>query len=160
MPIMIKNMLKNWLIFLCLMAMPCVYAASQLELVGDLSQLAGEAKESNRMLIVLVSQPDCTFCEYVKSSHIEPMMRKGTLANIAIVRELDLSGISLTDFSGESISPGQLARRYNAEFSPSVLFLSASGEQLHEAIIGVSSRDYYGYYLDKAIEKSTVFLND
>lgn len=157
---MIKNVFKNWLIFLLLVVMPCAYAISPLEPVGDLSRLGSEAKESNRMVIVLVTQPDCTFCEYVKSAHIEPMMRKGSLANIAIVRELDLSGISFKDFSGESIDPGQLARRYNAEFSPSLLFLSSTGEQLHEPIIGVGSRDYYGYYLDKAIEKSTKLLND
>lgn len=141
------------------MVTPCVYAAPQLEPVEDLSQLADEAKESNRMLILLVSQPACGYCEYVKSSHIEPMLRKGTWANIAIVRELDLSGISLTDFSGDSINPGQLASRYDAEFTPSVLFLSASGEQLHEAIVGVGSRDYYGFYFDRAIEKSAKLLN-
>jgi hypothetical protein len=107
----------------------------------------------------MVTQPDCGFCEYVKSAHIEPMLRNGTLPNIAFVRELDLAGLSFTDFSGDSISPGQFARRYDAEFSPSILFLSADGVQLHEPIIGVGNREFYGYYLDKAIEQSAKLLN-
>lgn len=153
-------MFKNWIICLSILVTPCAYATSQLEPVDNLSRIESESKESKRMVIVLVTQPDCSFCEYVKSAHIEPMLRKGTLANIAVVRELDLSGISFTDFSGDSINPGKFARRYKAEFSPSLLFLSANGEQLHEPIIGVGSRDYYGYYLDKAIEKSAKLLND
>jgi thioredoxin-related protein len=157
---MIKNMLKNWIISLSILVTPCVYASSQIEPVDNLSHIEQDSTQSQRVVVVLVSQPDCSFCEYVKSVHIEPMLRKGTLANIAVVRELDLAGISFTDFSGDSINPGQFARRYNAEFSPSLLFLSANGEQLHEPIIGVVSRDYYGYYLDKAIEKSAKLLND
>jgi thioredoxin-related protein len=157
---MIKNMLKKWIICLFILVTPYVYATSQLELADDFSRIEGMSKESKQMVIVMVTQPDCSFCEYVKSAHIEPMLRKGTLENIAIVRELDLSGIAFTDFSGDSINPGQFARRYNAEFSPSLLFLSANGDQLHEPIIGVGSRDYYGYYLDKAIEKSAKLLND
>lgn len=153
-------MFKNWIICLLIIVAPCVYATSQLEPVDNLSRIDKGAKESKQIVIVLVTQPDCGFCDYVKSAHIEPMLRKGTLANIAVVRELDLAGISFTDFSGDSINPGQFARRYNAEFAPSLLFLSADGEQLHEPIIGVGSRDYYGYYLDKAIEKSTRLLNN
>lgn len=153
-------MFKHWIIFLFILVTPCVYASPQLEPVDNLSRIEGAFKESKQVLIVLVTQPDCSYCEYVKSVHIEPMLRKGTLENIAVVLELDLAGISFTDFSGDVINPGQFARRYNAEFSPSLLFLSAIGEQLHEPIVGVGSRDYYGYYLDKAIEKSAKLLND
>jgi thioredoxin-related protein len=156
----VKTMLKNWIICLSFLVTPCVYAISLLEPVDDLSRIAEESRESKRVVIVLVTQPDCSFCEYVKSHHIEPMLRNGTLENTAVVRELDLAGISFTDFSGNSISPGQFALRYDAEFSPTLLFFSANGDQLHEPIIGVGSRDYYGYYLEKAIEKSAKLLND
>ncbi|MFT4649939.1 MAG: thioredoxin-related protein [Polaribacter sp.] len=153
-------MLKNWIISLFILVAPSVYASSQLELVDNLSRITEASKASKKIVIVLVTQPECGYCEYVKSVHIEPMLRKGTLANIAVVRELGLAEISITDFSGKSVSPGKFARRYDAEFAPSLLFLSAKGEQLHEPIIGVGSRDYYGYYLDKAIENSVKLLNE
>jgi thioredoxin-related protein len=156
----VSAMFKKLIISLCIFVTPFVYATSQLEPVDNLSRIDEASKEQKQIVIVLVTQPDCSFCEYVKSVHIEPMLRKGIFANIAVVRELDLAAISITDFSGNTISPGKFARRYNAEFSPSLLFLSANGEQLHEPIIGVGSRDYYGYYLDKAIEKSVKLLYD
>jgi thioredoxin-related protein len=137
-----------------------VYATSQLEPVDDLSRIGVASAELKRIVIVVVTQPDCGFCEYVKSVHIEPMLHNGSLANIAIVRELDLAEISFTDFSGNAISPDQFARRYDAEFTPSILFLSTDGDQLHEPIIGVSFRDYYGHYLDKAIKKSVTLIRD
>lgn len=156
---MIIDILKNWIICLSILVAPCVYADSQLVPVDDLSRFGVESIEHKRVVIVMVTQPDCGFCEYVKSAHIEPMLRNGTLPNIAVVRELDLAGLSFTDFSGDSISPGQFARRYDAEFSPSMLFLSDDGVQLHEPIIGVRNREFYGYYLDKAIEQSVKLLN-
>ena len=157
---MIKGMLKNWVVLLFILASPCAYATPAIELVDDLSRIELDAGESKQLLILLVSQPDCSFCEYVKSYHLEPMLRNGTLDNVAIVQELDLAGISFTDFTGDSISPGKFARRYDAEFSPTLLFFSANGDQLHEAIIGVGSRDYYGFYLEKAIKISAKLLND
>jgi thioredoxin-related protein len=152
-------MLKKLIIGLCVFVTPCVYASSLLEPVDNLSRISEASKASKRMVIVFVTQPECGYCDYVKSVHIEPMLRKGTFENVAVVRELDLAAISITDFSGKSISPGKFARRYDAEFAPSLLFLSTKGEELHEPIIGVGSRDYYGYYLDKAIEKSVQILS-
>ncbi len=134
--------------------MPAVCAAAALEEVDDLNRDGNQARQGQLLLVVLITAPDCSFCEYVKLNHIEPMIRNGEFANIAIVRELDLAGLSFTDFSGRSIDPGDFARRYDAEFSPSILFLAADGSQLHEPIIGVGNREYYGYYLDKAIAKS------
>ncbi|MFT5658998.1 MAG: thioredoxin-related protein [Gammaproteobacteria bacterium] len=152
--------LRNLFFVLICFAAPGVFATPGLETVDNLSLVGDEARQAKLVVIVLVTQPDCSFCEYVKSHHIEPMIRNNTLANIAVIRELDLEGISVTDFSGAAIEPGEFARRYDAEFSPSVLFLSADGAQLHEPIIGVGSRDYYGYYLDQAIEKSAALIVD
>lgn len=128
--------------------------------IKDLEQDAKTAEQQGLMLIVLVTLPDCSVCEYVRTHHIEPMLRAGILNETAIVRELSLTGSSFKDFNGEFIEPERFANRYKSNFSPSVLFLSARAEQLHEPVIGMESADFYGFYLDKAIKKSTLMITN
>ena len=133
-----------------------LFAADRpIEIVSDIASDAADAQQNDLILIVLVTLPDCTVCEHVKAHYLEPMIRNGALDGIALVREVGLAGISFTDFDGAAIEPTEFAHRYAAAFSPSVLFLAPDGTQLHEPLIGMESRDFYGFYLDKAIAKSS-----
>lgn len=118
-----------------------------------------KAKEEGVIVLVLVTLPTCSTCEYVKTNIIEPMLKAGDFDEVAIVRELSLEDYFLIDFDGNTIEASSLAHRYDADFAPTVLFLSPDGDQLHKPIIGLASRDYYGFYLEKAIKKSVKLLN-
>ena len=144
---------------LCMVAF-ATSAGEPMVAVDNFVRDADQAIQQQKMIVVLVTQPDCTSCEYVKAHHVEPMLSNGTFSDVAIIRELDLSGISFTDFSGNEVEPQTFALRYSANFSPSVLFLAPDGGELHKPIVGVSSRDYYGYYLEKAIKKSAEKIKD
>ncbi|GEM_PF-1881933 len=131
----------------------------RLTIISDLERDAVLARQQQLMLIVLVTLPECPYCEYIKEHHLAPMVGSGELDNIALVRELNLSSVSFVDFNGTRIEPADFANRYATAFSPTVLFLSPTGEQLHEPIIGMASRDYYGFYLARAIKKSAVLMH-
>ena len=137
------------------------YAAqSSIIAVNNLQVDAALAKEQGLVVLVLVTLPSCSACEFVKEDVIEPMIAADYFTNVAVVRELSLQDYSIIDFDGVSIGVNSFVNRYSAEFAPIVLFLSSSGDQLHKPIIGMSSRDYYGFYLEAAIVRSMKRLNN
>jgi thioredoxin-related protein len=146
-------------ILLCFFASQSYTAESSLIEVKNLKLDAATAKEKNMVVVVLVTLPNCSFCEYVKHEVMEPMIKAGDLADVALMRELSLQDYSIIDFDGSKIKVNDFANRYSADFAPIMLFLSPNGDQLHKPIIGLSSRDYYGFYLEEAIEKSVLALN-
>ncbi len=136
------------------------YAAqSSIIAANNLQVDAALAKEHGLVVLVLVTLPSCSACEFVKEDVIEPMIAADYFNNVAVVRELSLQDYSIIDFDGGTIGAHNFASRYSAEFAPIVLFLSANGDQLHKPIIGMSSRDYYGFYLEEAIAESIKRLN-
>jgi hypothetical protein len=62
------------------------------------------------------------------------------------------SALPLRDFDGQSVAPDALASRYRTRLTPTVLFLDDRGRELTERIIGINTVDFYGYYLDAAID--------
>lgn len=158
------HIIKRYFFLLCFVLL-CFAAsqsnAEQLSIVAaDNLQLdAARAKEKGMIVLVLVTLPTCSICEYVKEDVIEPMIKAGDFDDIAIVRELSLQDYSIIDFDGSAVGANNFANRYSAEFAPIVLFLSSNGDQLHKPIIGMSSRDYYGFYLEEAVNKSHKRLN-
>jgi thioredoxin-related protein len=147
-------------IVLCVYTYQSYAAQSSIVPVNNLQIDAALAKKQDMLLLLLVTLPSCSVCEFVKEDFFEPMMAAGDFDNIAVVRELSLQDYSIIDFDGVSIGVNSFVNRYSAEFAPIVLFLSSSGDQLHKPIIGMSSRDYYGFYLEAAIVRSMKRLNN
>jgi thioredoxin-related protein len=147
-------------IILCFSTSQSYAAQTPIRAVNNLQLDATLASKRGMLVLVLVTLPFCSACEFVKKDVVEPMIAAGDFKNIAIVRELSLQDYSIIDFDGKAINANSFANRYSAEFAPIVLFLSPSGDELHPAIVGMSSRDYYGFYLEEAIAKSIERLID
>ncbi|MBT8440534.1 MAG: hypothetical protein KJO91_12450, partial [Gammaproteobacteria bacterium] len=52
----------------------------------------------------------------------------------------------------KTISPRDVAVRYNSTFSPTLLFLDANGRQVRKRMVGVNTIEMYGYYVDESID--------
>jgi hypothetical protein len=84
------------------------------------------------------------------------MIGGGQLDGKAILREVSLdTGFTLHDFAGEAVAGSVFAARYDAEITPTLLFLDGKGRELTDRIVGISNIEYYGFYLDKAIALAT-----
>ncbi|MBA4501948.1 thioredoxin domain-containing protein [Marinobacterium marinum] len=106
-----------------------------------------------QILVLLFSQPECVYCDLVRGDFLLPIHRKQQ--SELIVRELKVPGagmIKTGDHQPET--PSTFAQRYGIKFFPSVLMLGLDGMALGEPLVGISSRDFYGYYLDQAIEQA------
>lgn len=112
--------------------------------------------QNHRPIVIFVSQHGCQFCEILRKQVLLPMLRAGELDGKVILREVSLdSGFQLRDFTGERIGGSSFARRYDAEITPTILFLDGSGQEVADRIVGVGNIEYYGFYLDKAIAAAT-----
>ena len=112
--------------------------------------------DEQRPIIIFVTQYGCQYCQLLRQQVLHPMIRGGDLDAKAILREVSLdSGDSIIDFSGDSTSGSVFASRYDAEMTPTLLFLDSRGREVSDRIVGISNIEYYGFYLDKAIASST-----
>ncbi len=60
--------------------------------------------------------------------------------------------------NGEVISTRRFLIDYDATFTPTILFLDGEKHQLVEKIVGLTTADFYGFYLEKAIDEAIVKL--
>lgn len=126
----------------------------------DFQATSQKAEQQNIPIMVLFSATDCDYCLYVKEEFIGPMLMGNAYINKALIRivEIDSSNY-LRDFNGKMIFPDELADRYNIQLTPTVAFLDARGRKLTNHITGIGTIDYYGNYLDEAINTSQKIIN-
>jgi len=119
----------------------------------DLKTLADVAHKHRLPIMLMVSQEDCPYCVLLKNDILNPMMVSGDYVDRVIMAELviDLGG-TITDFDGKTVSPRDVAVRYNSTFSPTLLFLDADGRQVRKRMVGVNTIEMYGYYVDESID--------
>jgi thioredoxin-related protein len=128
--------------------------ATELPLLTDIkkdSQLA-----SSQFLLILVSQPNCSYCRLIEEDILKPMQTSGRYNDLLLFRNLIINdGYQLTDLDGNQLSANQFALRYTSSLTPTLLFIDPmDGSELTEKMIGINTVDMYGFYVDKAIDKA------
>lgn len=118
-------------------------------------KLDGEQLGDNRILLVMISQRDCSYCQLIHDDFLAPMHRGGKYQKRALFRELKIdSDNAILDFNGQTITPKQFAQSYHSTFTPTLLFLDNKGQALVANMIGVNTPEFYGYYLDQSIDEA------
>ncbi|HTD02563.1 thioredoxin fold domain-containing protein [Undibacterium sp.] len=131
----------------CLLAQAASAKETPLPAAANLALEAAAAARQHMPLILIVSLPDCPYCEQVRRRHLVPMHKQGF-----IVRQVYINGeSSVTGFDGKPLSQKQLALDYAVKAAPTVLFLDMQGRPLAAPIVGALLEDFYGAYLDEAI---------
>ncbi len=127
--------------------------AAGLPVAADL-QTDGQLAQKERLpLLVFFSAQSCHYCEVVRSLYLGPMYTSGDYAGKVIMREVQVeSGRSLRDFKGDKISQVDFARRYGISLTPQIMFMDSEGKQLVPALVGLSTPDFFGGYLDESID--------
>jgi thioredoxin-related protein len=132
----------------------------------DLQAVGLEAQQRQLPILIMFSRRGCPYCDVVREEFLKPMLRSGDYTDRVILLETHSdSNAQLRDFNGQMISAEALALRYRASFAPTVVFVDAQGKELAERLIGITTRDFYGGFLDEAINESlqrvrSVAVND
>lgn len=114
--------------------------------------LPEEARRANRRgdpLVVLVSLPDCPYCERVRRDWLLPLQREWDGG----VVQLDLgSDRRVIGFDGSPGSHQAVLRAWKAGFAPTVLWFGADGQELAPRLVGAGLPDFYGAYFQERLE--------
>ena len=124
----------------------------EVPLVDDLAALGRTAGRRRLPIVLLVSRSDCSYCMVIKDEVLNPMMKSREYDDQALIGELMLDAAApLRWFDGERGGRGQLASRFEADVTPTLLFLGPDGTELAPRIRGINTVELFGFYVDRAI---------
>ncbi|MBP0048969.1 hypothetical protein H9C73_09480 [Marinobacterium sp. AK62] len=139
----------KWVLSACALLLSSSVAAQALQPLTSLKALDSMTPRP-RAVLILFSQPDCRFCDLVREEFLVPLEQQPPQG--LVIREYKVATApAITDSDGSTLTPSAFASRYNVRFYPTVSLISPAGEPLADPLIGISSTDFYGYYLDQAI---------
>lgn len=126
----------------------------EIKSVTNFAELTREAKQSGKVILLEMSASYCGYCKTLEEHIIKPMLRSGDYQQNVLIRKLDIdSYYPMDDLAGKKSTPSQLASRMGVFVTPTLLFLDGDGKEVSERILGVNTLEFYGAYVDDAIEQ-------
>lgn len=140
-------------VFLGLMA-GAAWAETPLPPVQNLQQSVLKTAAKDQPLIVMFSLPNCPFCEKLRRTQYQFLAKEGY-----VVQQIEItSRASVTGFDGMPTTGVQLARQFGIQLAPTVLFFGPGGKEIGERITGAPTADFYGAFIDRALQESAQAL--
>jgi len=122
------------------------------------TNLRADSREAARRqvpILLMFAQHGCSWCQYVEEDQLKPMLRNADYRAKVIIRQVMTDDLgTITDFNGNDTDANNLAMRYNASLTPTIVFVDHRGNVLAPSIVGVRSTDFYGGELDDALALS------
>ncbi len=119
---------------------------------SDLLSESRQAACQGKPLVIMFGSSECPYCSIVRSLYMVPLPDEERYRGI-VVRELEIdSDTPVKDFSGKLTTMRKLASNYGVYLVPTVMVFGSDGTQSGKSIIGLSTEDFYGVYLDDAIQ--------
>ncbi len=132
----------------------------KVEMVEDFQALGEVSVEKRLPILLMFSASHCTYCVRLEEEFLKPMLRSGDYDDKVLIRKIRIDSYGdIHDFDGQRISVEDFSDRYNVYVTPTVAFLDGSGKQLAPKRVGLSTPEFYGGYLDQAIELALDMLN-
>jgi len=127
--------------------------------LSDLQQDALLSKSKKLPILIAFTADYCHYCEVIKDEFLKPMILSGDYTDKVLIREAEVNSYTnIRGFSGEQIGLDNLAVQYRATMTPTIILLGPEGELLAERLVGVTTVDFYGGYLDNAIDAALAQL--
>lgn len=126
--------------------------AADLPVADDLRADGERAGRERLPILVFFASHSCPYCYEVEEHYLKPRIASGEYRTKAIVRVVYTdSPRRLHDFNGRKTDHAAFARRYGVRFTPTIKLVDADGIELSPSLVGLTTRDFYGFYLDEAI---------
>lgn len=121
----------------------------------DLSVDAAAIRARQVPIVLFFNRFDCPYCERALREYLVPMSGDPAFAARAVFRQVEIDKPdALVDFDGRRTTHRELAARFRVRFTPTIWFVDGEGKPLVEPIVGLRTVDFYGWYLEQAIEQS------
>jgi len=125
--------------------------------VPQATDLRAEAERASALkvpLLLMFSAEHCPYCMRMEDEFLGPMIISGDYEDKVLIRKLELGGGTLRDFDGKTVTVDALAERYTVFVTPTLVFLDPAGHQLTDKMVGLTTPDFFGGYLDASIDTS------
>lgn len=122
----------------------------------DLHRDGLTAEQDCKPLLLEFASTSCSFCHLLETEILNPTLLNQDYKHRVLMRKLTIDTESpLTDFDGTGVvSARELASRYQVSVTPTLLFVDSHGRELAERMVGVTTLELYGGYLDMALDAS------
>ncbi len=109
------------------------------------------AERDALVVVALFSVPGCPYCEVVRRNYLRHLEGAVPGVRVAEYGIADSRAFKRPGSADAPKSPAALAKSLGIRFSPTVAFLGDENRELAERLVGYSSPDFYGAYLDARI---------
>lgn len=127
-------------------------ADAGLERPASHQALLNDSARDGTVIVALFTLPGCPFCAAIRREQLRHLAREQATRGVRVV-EYDLGDRAAFDGAHprEAASPAALAATLGIRLAPTVVFLGPDGSELAERLVGYSSPDFYGAYLEQRI---------
>ena len=133
---------------------------TRVPMLENLASDAKKAREQQIPVLIEFSMHQCPFCFQVEDEILGPMLISGDYDDKVIIRKLLIDDAGdVIDFDGRKIEKDELSSRYGINIVPTLVFFDGYGRPLGIELVGVTTIDFYGAYLDQAIESALDKIN-
>jgi thioredoxin-related protein len=151
---------KRRKIFVAAVALPVWAAISKLSIASavvvereipnskSLQNDIANALKATKPLVVLVSLDHCQFCKVARENYLLPLMREQA---IPVVQINFGYSTPIVDALGKRTTQAELIAGLQIKTAPTILFLGKNGQELSPRLVGGTTSDFYGAYLDERL---------
>ncbi len=130
-------------------------AAPPVPLLNDLQAAAREADEREIPILLSFSAHYCGYCDLLEEEFLQPMLISGDYEDKVLIGKILIDDEQrIRDFTGVSTSGPELADRYRIDLTPTLVLLDGRGDELTHRLVGLTTLDFFGGYLDNAIDEA------
>ena len=130
--------------------------------LGD--ALVGARRAKDRAVAIMVSSAHCPWCGLLINEQLIPRVRSpsGPRLDVVVFDLADTQPIRLSPPSGPPLqfSPQSWAQSHRYRVAPTLIMVGSSVQPLFAPLVGYSSRDFYGAYLDEQAERAQRYWSE
>ena len=131
---------------------PKLVRAAQLPLAQDLADDARTSIRERKPILLFFDREECPYCEQALREYLVPLSQEGW-RDRALFRQIEIDRpLPLIDFDGKATTHEDLASRFGVSLSPTVLVVDGKGSVLSGPLVGLMTVDFYGAYLEGALD--------
>ncbi|MDD5389235.1 MAG: hypothetical protein PHD37_07805 [Gallionellaceae bacterium] len=149
-----KQTVKQVLAWLAILSCGIALARADVPYARDLQKDAEAARAVQGVVLLVFVGAHCSYCETALNEFLIPMSGNADYLAKVVMRRVESTGFrELKDFQGHKVSHRKFAGDNGARLTPTVMVFDGEGHLLTKPVVGVTTPDYYGFYLDQAIDQ-------
>ena len=125
---------------------------SALPASASLAEELSAALQISHPLLVMVSLAGCPYCKIVRQNYLAPLRSETGQPMV----QIDMgSAAAIRNFQGALTTQGAQVGAWNVNVAPTLLFFGKGGRESAARLVGFSSPDFYGAYLEQRLRDAT-----